>query len=34
MGKFTISGPLRWLGWAATVAMAACAGGMIVGWVL
>jgi Mn2+/Fe2+ NRAMP family transporter len=34
MGKFTIAGPLRWLGWAATIAMAACAGGMIAGWAL
>jgi Mn2+/Fe2+ NRAMP family transporter len=32
MGKFTIAGWLRWLGWAATVAMAACVGTMIVGW--
>jgi Mn2+/Fe2+ NRAMP family transporter len=32
MGKFTIVGWLRWLGWAATVAMAACVGIMIVGW--
>jgi NRAMP (natural resistance-associated macrophage protein)-like metal ion transporter len=32
MGKFTISGWLRWLGWASTLAMAACVIGMIVGW--
>jgi Mn2+/Fe2+ NRAMP family transporter len=32
MGKFTISGWLRWLGWASTLAMAACVIGMIAGW--
>jgi Mn2+/Fe2+ NRAMP family transporter len=32
MGKFTISGWLRWLGWTSTFAMALCAGAMIVGW--
>jgi NRAMP (natural resistance-associated macrophage protein)-like metal ion transporter len=32
MGKFTIDGWLRWLGWASTIAMAACVAGMIVGW--
>jgi NRAMP (natural resistance-associated macrophage protein)-like metal ion transporter len=32
MGKFTIGGWLRWLGWASTLAMAACVIGMIVGW--
>ena len=32
MGKFTIGGWLRWLGWASTSAMAACVIGMIVGW--
>jgi Mn2+/Fe2+ NRAMP family transporter len=32
MGKFTIGGWLRWLGWASTLAMAACVVGMIVGW--
>jgi NRAMP (natural resistance-associated macrophage protein)-like metal ion transporter len=32
MGKFTIGGWLRWLGWASTAAMAACVGGMVVGW--
>ena len=32
MGKFTISGWLRALGWASTLAMAACVIGMVVGW--
>jgi hypothetical protein len=32
MGKFTINGWLRWLGWTATSAMAACSMGMVVGW--
>jgi Mn2+/Fe2+ NRAMP family transporter len=32
MDKFTISGGPRWLGWASTLAMAACVIGMIVGW--
>jgi Mn2+/Fe2+ NRAMP family transporter len=32
MGRFTITGWLRWLGWAATLAMALCVGGMVVGW--
>jgi Mn2+/Fe2+ NRAMP family transporter len=32
MGKFTISGWLRALGWASTLAMAACVVGMVVGW--
>ena len=32
MGKFTIEGWLRWLGWAATAAMALCVFGMIFGW--
>ena len=32
MGKFTITGWLRWLGWALTFAMAACVIGMIVSW--
>jgi Mn2+/Fe2+ NRAMP family transporter len=32
MGKFTISGALRWLGWASTLAMAACVIGMVVSW--
>lgn len=32
MGKFTITGWLRWLGWTSTLAMGLCAGAMIVGW--
>jgi Mn2+/Fe2+ NRAMP family transporter len=32
MGKFTISGWLRALGWASTLAMAACVIGMVAGW--
>jgi NRAMP (natural resistance-associated macrophage protein)-like metal ion transporter len=32
MGKFIIKGWLRWLGWASTLAMGACAVGMIIGW--
>jgi Mn2+/Fe2+ NRAMP family transporter len=32
MGQFTIGGWLRWLGWASTVAMAACVSGMVAGW--
>jgi Mn2+/Fe2+ NRAMP family transporter len=32
MGKFTIEGWLRWLGWASTIAMGACVIGMVVGW--
>jgi Mn2+/Fe2+ NRAMP family transporter len=32
MGKFTISGWLRWLGWASTIAMIACVIGMIAAW--
>ncbi len=32
MGKFTITGGLRWLGWGSTVAMSACVIGMLVGW--
>jgi NRAMP (natural resistance-associated macrophage protein)-like metal ion transporter len=34
MGEFTIKGWLRWLGWAATLAMAACALGMIARWIV
>jgi Mn2+/Fe2+ NRAMP family transporter len=34
MGQFTVNGWLRWLGWAATCAMAVCALGMIVGWIV
>ena len=33
MGKFVISGWLRWLGWASTAAMALCVVAMIVGWI-
>lgn len=32
MGKFTVKGGLRWLGWASTFAMAACVLGMVIGW--
>ena len=32
MGKFIVTGWLRWLGWASTIAMGACVVGMIVGW--
>ncbi len=32
MGKFTVRGGLRWLGWAAAAAMGACVLGMIVSW--
>ena len=32
MGKFVIVGWLRWLGWAATMAMAFCVFGMLFGW--
>ena len=32
MGKFTITGWLQWLGWTATLAMAACVVGMAVSW--
>jgi NRAMP (natural resistance-associated macrophage protein)-like metal ion transporter len=32
MGKFAIKGWLPWLGWASTIAMAACVIGMVVGW--
>ena len=34
MGKFVITGWLRWLGWVSTLAMGACVVGMIVGWFL
>jgi Mn2+/Fe2+ NRAMP family transporter len=34
MGKFVISGWLRWLGWTSTAAMAACVIGMIATWLL
>jgi NRAMP (natural resistance-associated macrophage protein)-like metal ion transporter len=33
MGKFTVKGWLRTLGWASTAAMAACVLGMVLGWV-
>jgi hypothetical protein len=32
MGRFTIGARLRWLGWASTLAMAACVFGTVVGW--
>jgi Mn2+/Fe2+ NRAMP family transporter len=32
MGKFTVTGWLRGLGWTATLAMTLCVGAMIVGW--
>jgi Mn2+/Fe2+ NRAMP family transporter len=32
MGKFTIGGWLRWLGWTSTIVMSACVMGMIVSW--
>jgi Mn2+/Fe2+ NRAMP family transporter len=32
MGEFVITGWLRWLGWAATTAMAACVAGMVATW--
>jgi Mn2+/Fe2+ NRAMP family transporter len=32
MGKFTIKGGLRWLGWLSTLAMAACVAGMVLSW--
>jgi Mn2+/Fe2+ NRAMP family transporter len=32
MGQFTSHGWIRWLGWASTLAMAACVIGMIVAW--
>jgi len=34
MGKFTIRGWLRWLGWTATMVMAASVIGMMAGWIL
>jgi Mn2+/Fe2+ NRAMP family transporter len=34
MGKFVIVGWLRWLGWASTVAMAACVAGMAAAWLV
>jgi Mn2+/Fe2+ NRAMP family transporter len=32
MGKFTVTGWLRWLGWTSTFAMGACVAGMVIGW--
>ncbi len=32
MGKFVVTGALRWLGWLSTLAMALCVLGMIAGW--
>jgi hypothetical protein len=29
-----VTGPLKWLGWTATLAMAACAGGVALSWLL
>jgi Mn2+/Fe2+ NRAMP family transporter len=34
MGKFVIVGWLRWLGWASTVAMAACVAGIAAAWLV
>jgi Mn2+/Fe2+ NRAMP family transporter len=34
MGRFTVTGWLRWLGWLATAVMAACACGMAASWVV
>jgi NRAMP (natural resistance-associated macrophage protein)-like metal ion transporter len=34
MGEFVVRGPLRWLGWAATAAMALCVAGMAVAFVV
>jgi Mn2+/Fe2+ NRAMP family transporter len=34
MGKFVITGWLRWLGWVSTAAMAACVLAMIVSWLI
>jgi NRAMP (natural resistance-associated macrophage protein)-like metal ion transporter len=34
MGRFTIDGPLRWLGWICTFVMAACVIGMVAGWLV
>jgi Mn2+/Fe2+ NRAMP family transporter len=34
MGRFTIGGPLRWLGWICTLGMAGCVIGMIAGWII
>jgi NRAMP (natural resistance-associated macrophage protein)-like metal ion transporter len=32
MGRFVITGPLAWLGWLTTAAMAACVAGMAISW--
>ena len=32
MGKFIITGGLRWLGWGSTAVMGACTIGMLIGW--
>jgi hypothetical protein len=32
MGQFTVTGWLRWLGWAAALAMAARVAGMVASW--
>lgn len=34
MGAFTVHGPLKWLGWTATAAMAACVLGMAAAWII
>jgi NRAMP (natural resistance-associated macrophage protein)-like metal ion transporter len=34
MGEFTVRGPLKWLGWTATGAMALCVLGMALAWVI
>ena len=34
MGTFTIKGWLHWLGWASTVAMVGCVGGVAIAWVI
>jgi len=34
MGKFVVTGWLRWLGWTSTVAMGACVCGMVAGWLM
>jgi hypothetical protein len=34
MGKFTIGGWLRSLGWLSTLTMALCVGAMLIGWLV
>jgi Mn2+/Fe2+ NRAMP family transporter len=34
IGKFTIGGWLAWLGWASTLAMIGCVGGMLITWIV